>query len=1320
MDGYCTQRFMGSLTKTIVPSPVIRWLLHARIRQRKWNDVVFVGHNFIRVYNVGALGHLQHVASKDDFDAQIRAARVFDVEEDPPEEDEFLGIKAEPSVAASSQGHGAVPPQMIVLTLDSNDLVFIYMIQDGDGPARFVHQTCPTMSQHNILFRVGQHLAVDPLSRAVAVAGYQQEIMIYSSKSKETSRHELLTNNDDWCPVKASRVIKINGVIQHMEFLNPPSDDEDHVILLLIIGDQRRTYATWIDWHYSSGLIEPDVHPMQALDSTPSVSSLLIPLKNTAFMLINGSEVKRFHGLLSGSATGATLQPLTTEASDPGISPRQPIWTSWCRPRRSQVARRDNDHFYLAREDGTVCLVTASTGGNVKSSRALKFDCHISTAFASLADSTRDPDILAVAGEVSSGRVVTIGLWPKTGRLSDRSWNDTMEPDLIETIPNWASVYDMMVSSPSSSRARTGRTSDRIFVTSGHQPYGTVTEIRQGLEARMSFYGEVEGLRNATGMWSFSVAGLDTIHILIAGPSGSRLLTIVAESSSAEVDIGELEGDEAEALDLTNHTLLITSTNDDRIVQITNRGLCVTSGLERNFEDTLQHGCEEGQKILATSVDVRGSVIVAAERNDEDYFLRCVWYAESARDALPSNASNRIGPEVTKVMKCEPLAVVTHWHSAGTVIAVATADGRLHFFLASANPYSIREVHQMVLQSSDELHSACDSIVFLSSASSSSLLALCGFRDGRIYSIALSVEHDSSLTVSSAYMLRLGQSAVNLRPLTQFCDRAMATSGAETCDVAWNGSDAASLAVNNIWVSDKMRPELDQGPVIALTQISHSDSLALQQLVGNLLLISGDELMITTLDSTLTTVPRQLSVKGTPNRVLYAEQQRCLVCASMRTEVRQFPTPSARPEERRQVWPVIDFIPPRGQEPSYTHHMQPGERVYALLEWSFRRQEDKDKTYSFILVGGSYLGRSGTIKGKVTFLQPRNESWTVVDVVEGTSKSFEAPVYGLALYDELSYIVCFGQYIQIFRFTKNAWQALCEPFKLASVAQYVTAKAPLVYLSTMKDSHVTLQLVPCDEEDESTTSHKLTIMCTAPRADQGLSHLIVDKDTDECPTSDDIGLMSTKKSQLIGLNISQPSDKPRTRSKSADLLFEANLPCSLTRIRRAKVRPAWRPSSPPGVIADDIIGSAVDGTLVGIALLDDKLWSRLFWLQILCQWDKEISPFSSRYPTYGADDLDVMNVREQRIIAGLGESDDESHEITLRTASPRLRDKHINGDVLARILRDDGAEALKRVVRDAARRNDRIGTWVREHIEEELGTVDEVIGTLQALLHCWL
>ncbi|KAK1079824.1 hypothetical protein LTR33_006069, partial [Friedmanniomyces endolithicus] len=473
-------------------------------------------------------------------------------------------------------------------------------------------------------------------------------------------------------------------------------------------------------------------------------------------------------------------------------------------------------------------------------------------------------------------------------------------------------------------------------------------------------------------------------------------------------------------------------------------------------------------------------------------------------------------------------------------------------------------------------------------------------------------------------------------------------------------------------------------------------------------------LIIAEVDSTRAAVPRQLTVSGTPNRLLYAEQQKCLVVASLQTAIRAFPTPSARAEERRQIWPTIDFIPSRGNMPSQSHDLQPGERVYALLEWSYK---EDDKTYAYILVGGSYRKHNGTQGGRVTFLQ-----LSLASVNLGTVRKFEAPVYALALYDDLTYVVCYGRHVSLFGFSpkERKWEELCRPLALASPGVYITVAAPLIYVSTSEDSLVTLQLHLSYEAGDA-DAPKMTLVASSPQADRALCHVVVRTPEPRQEVKDQVVLVSTRDTTIVGFS-SHPTTTTNGHRPLADtLLFKAYLPRSLTRIHQSTIRPPWKPDQPKGVIVDNLIGIASDGTLVGIALLDESLWQRLFWLQRLCEWIEQLSPHSWSTPTYSADETGYTGAeRAVPIVISGGEGDGRRDEVMLRSPADAAEDKHIDGDVLARLLRPGGAEALRRAIRRLAEREINAGTWTREHLDEELGAVDEGIGMLRVLLDRWM
>ncbi|KAI7144386.1 hypothetical protein KC319_g16461 [Hortaea werneckii] len=394
--------------------------------------------------------------------------------------------------------------------------------------------------------------------------------------------------------------------------------------------------------------------------------------------------------------------------------------------------------------------------------------------------------------------------------------------------------------------------------------------------------------------------------------------------------------------------------------------------------------------------------------------------------------------------------------------------------------------------------------------------------------------------------------------------------------------------------------------------------------------------------------------------------------------------------------------------------MQPGERVYSMVEWSLKlSDESDDKRYSFILVIGSYVRSNGEIGGRITFLQPVNRDWEVVDVQKGRAERFEAPVYALALYDEVTYVVCYGRQVTLRRFSieERRWKEATVPFQLNSPGVYITVEASLLYISTLQDSLVVLRMVSTSDG----SLPKLEAVAMGPQAHQSLSHLVVHPDQEESLT-----LLATKNEQLVGLLTPKSCQEPKFLS--AEITFQAHLGRSLTRIRQIDMRPPWKPEAPSGVTMDDIVGTAPDGSLIGIAVIEPQLWKPLFWLQRICEWNEELSPHTYLTPPYIADDGGDAR-RERLLPIGLRHGEGyHGEEIMLRARAPHSAagDMHINGDVLARLLEKGGEGLLREILSKMARKDDRVGAWVKANLEAELAAVDDVMVLVRKILDRWL
>jgi hypothetical protein len=1311
---------LGVLTKTIVRTPVIKFILHARIRHPDLNDVVFVGEDFIHIKQVTHNGHLEHIATKDDFGAHITAAKTFSLDHDPPgDADDFIKIERANSQSGSASSN--LPPQFVVLTLDSDDLVFLYLKNQGDGTFVFVHQALPMPRFDNPVHQMGFHLAVDPASRALAVAAGEKEVLICSAKPTVRIRHELEVGHPDWFPVSSQRPLSVAGVIQHLEFLHPPDNDPDHIILLLILVDQRRTKALRIEWYGTSDLRHAHMHPPQPMESTRAASNLLIPLRDAAFLMITGSEMKLHKNILSGSMMSLSLEPGVEETKSPGSSPRRPVWSSWCRPLRNKSIKHGQDVVYLIREDGIVILVEVTSMDTIHSSHAGDVGCHVGTAFASLGDPS-DPDILAVVGDMSTGKVVHMGNWPSPTPIAHMSRIDTMEMQDSETLSNWASSFDMIVSKLPHSSSRSPRKRDAILVTSGREPYGTVTELRNGLEARVASCFDFDALKGTTGAWILPNVSTGSILMVLSTPSSTGIFDLVPNLD----EVNDLDEHEITVMAQDQRTLIAGIFDNHHMVQISEHSICTSANLSANYEDRSRWEAGDGKSIVAAAIEPCFNCAVIARRGDGQSELLAFAHHAPVTDQEADDTVDGLQQLPASVnLPEEPLCLATTLYQGHIVGVFATVEGNLELFalnVTASSPLTLIDSIQIV----EDRQSLCDNIVLLHPIPSDrdlphQLLAVCGLRDGRVVSVTITPTAES-LAFGESHSIQFGHETVRLSQQANETEKAYAFCGLDTCVLTWDGETPRSLDIRNLWVSDKGRPELAQGAITAVSMMPSSDYLSSNTLVGSLaehlVIMFSSAVFFASVDENPTVVPRQIRVTGTPNRLVYAEQHRNLICASVCTGVRSFPSESrkAPPEERRQVWPIVEFIPAERDSVSFTFDFQPGERIYALLEWPFQQN---GKTYSFILVGSSIPRHSvDKEKGRITFLQPStNRNWEVESVKEARTINFNDPVYALALYDETTYVACTGSSVLLSRFDseERKWEQICASLRLADKGTSVSVSDTLIHVSTAGEGLITLRLVHLPSRDsEGNYPYRLAVVAQPPRADRPLGHTILSHTTDF-----NLALVSTKNMSLLGLTSPLPNTPDRHRTS---LLFEAKLPRSLARITQGTTRPFWRSPPPSGVLAANFVGLSTDGSITGIGVLDEPLWRRLFWLQRVLEWDKHFSPHASDIPIYGVDaeSSGSFSGRARAVPVGFAPGSTDDIALFSHEDFKSENDRHIDGDVLARVLMPGGMERLVAALRALAARDDSVGEWVEEHLDRELEEVKGVVGEVRALVGMWM
>lgn len=953
--------------------------------------------------------------------------------------------------------------------------------------------------------------------------------------------------------------------------------------------------------------------------------------------------------------------------------------------------------MYIVREDGLVIWITIKVGPKptMNMNVAGDLDCHVGTAFASLGDEG-GPDILAIAGETSTGRIVGIGHFPTTRVIEEMTREEAMNFNVIEFIPNWSSITDVISATQLHANRHQSAHTDSVLVTCGRQPYGVVTEIRRGLEGRISAAISLGILSGIVDIWAVPDRSMGSIVVVLSSPLTTRLLRIDGDCEDL-VDI-----DDSTAFDLTKPTLMAGITSSGQLVQVTSHGFCVTGSIRGNFEDTIRKHSDSSATILAAVLLGDENILITVDSDDSECNICC--YTLSSVDNEPGinlRASTRLG--------CNAICVAAVKGDDGILAFAATVDGTIDVMFSNGTDHT-SVVHTAELPKSSaasDASSVCDSIAILQAKPdqelSDALLLVCGLRDGRIVTFVTDWTSRRGLIQTNVIAFR--DSTIRLVPLSSDRSAAYALSGASVCLISWDGS---TTNIENIWLSDKAEPERAQPAVIACAQAPQAMWLSSSTMAESLIVASEDELIFADVQSVPTTVPRQIPVDGTPNRIIHAESLRSIVCSTLFSGVRTFPSsrPHCAPEVRRQMWPIIHFIPSsKGSEGSYKHHMQPGDRVNAMLEWSYTSRES-NKSYSYILVGGRHMRRNGQARGRVTFLQFSLRHWKVENVTERYCLDFTDEVYSMARVDDNTIAICTGELVihYTYREESKEWQRIQvsnskEGVRLGSQAVFATVDSSNggsnIVISTPRDSLVVL---------DGTSGETIAM---GPKAQQLLSHHLI-KQPDGA--SRRLVLVSAKYAELTGLSwaIDDRLNQP-AQVESIGLLH-----CSI--IRFVNSSPPARKGSPPmGIRPERVIGCATDGSLIGIVLVDLNLWRRLSWLQRLIEWSPELSPHAQDNPLYEpSGNTSGIPRRERGLPIGLSS---QSHDLVpLQAKIDKENDMHIDGDILGRVLEKRGVEEVKSMMgKMAVEAENAVGRWMAQHLDEEMAALEEVVGIVKEL-----
>ncbi|MCJ1390946.1 hypothetical protein MMC18_003807 [Xylographa bjoerkii] len=746
----------GLLVRTVVPSPLIRWIIPARIRHKNKNDVVFISNSSIEVKEY--LGDsLREVIVKDDFGSTIRAARVFGTPPTPLTAEQPSGLEAiikEEEVEQASTNSmeldvfagPEVPPQILVLAMESSTkdkLLFLFAYSDLSEQIQFLSFEHPFLSHKRYAERLGRHVAVDPRSRAMAVAAVSGSFMVYTLKAITQLRQEVESPagllHDRFVPITSERHMNLDGIILKMEFLHPRREDENHAILLVVFSMGDGTKLRVYDWDCSKGLQTIERGPDFPVDAHQQCPLLLIPFTlTTGFFLVSEGWMAVYHNILIGSMDSAGHEHVHQVIKEPGSSRKMPLFTSWARPTRRKDWDLENDAFYLCREDGSVRFLEFQRGGMPMwtKSEVGSIGVNVDTAFAVLDDGIgeyrmggRSYDMLVAAGDMSNGILV---------RFEARK-----PPEPHQSIPNWAPVMDFCsayiapdlgsdaarLSVPYESHTQ-GR--ERLFGCFGRGKYhGAIGEIQMGVEASSRINFEVNN--GITGMWILpDVTGSSSSTcVLMTDPEDmTTLLRIQNDGSGVEVivDLEDLCG-----IDVDSVTLAAGSTLANIVIQVTK--LCIRA-LSPILGCRFIHTFGAEAVRLAHIEGQSSAVLVATDKNYLRYGEFCI---EDQEIGFSWSNDPKSAFSLSSESSCVYLTKIGQYMFA----FVGTTDGQLHLFdVDRETGFNLILTHKFV-----EEFGICDSIAVISRNTETTarplIAVVCGLRNGSIHNFFFAMTPDS-------------------------------------------------------------------------------------------------------------------------------------------------------------------------------------------------------------------------------------------------------------------------------------------------------------------------------------------------------------------------------------------------------------------------------------------------------------------------------------------------------------------------------------------------------------------------------------------------
>ncbi|TID20590.1 Cleavage/polyadenylation specificity factor A subunit [Venturia nashicola] len=1286
---------VGLLSRTLFKSSMTKWILSARIRSADQHELLFIGENEVRIKEILPNGELRRLTSIKNFPSQIRAAAILGEEleltamtDDPAIKMEYPdgspnGRPPASSVRAVTSNKSMIlPPQVLVLALESAELRFVIFDASHPDGLHFRQSSFPLPIYKSPKKTPGRTICVDPLARALVVSASSNTILVYDINNRARLQTEYAANPEQWNPISSERQLRVEGNILAIGFLHPGHGNAHLIVLIIVVIVAGVSKLSCWAWTQNQGLkgITPVVQSIRLPKSETKSSAtsefrlptetasehcnLMIPMANSpSFLLVHGSDVRICRNVLTGKPDVMNV-PQKSWEQDPkhwASSSRRPAYTSWTRcARLASWKNKGNDSLYLIREDGVIRNYTRGNNyGTGLLSNAGQFDCTVSTAVSSFLLHLKHPDFLVAAGNMCNGQVVSFG-----DGGSSKSRDEAMALRVERIFPDWAPIMDFQIASPSGHNGRDLSKRPNIFATSGRQPYGAISELFKGLEAKIFIEVDLrqyDGLTGSYGLWSFSDPFNGYLHFFLTYPDATTAWSLDTQHGLETCELN---------LDPGSATLLVAITPNNFVIQVTENALLVSSLAEQSPLSPLKvPDFPQGSRIVAAEFDEESSGLLLAVRSGNRVYLDLF--------VLPTTLGARAVVRVSAPLALDDdLTSLALFRDQTRLYAVtALRDGMLHMFsidfATGLRPSGRTSIDQ---NGSTQITPIAQSILVLSTSINRSRaqrqLIACGLRSGDLFTVEFEMSGHSVDRIP--YLVRPKLSAI----------RKLRQSGVTSTEIACIDGSTLRIAV------------LDNSLRVVPRRISLNRDINSPDSKGVL-----------------------VEPSGTPQLLLYSPRLEALIIGSVKYELKArsttYPGPTAPYLGLRTNRGAFQFMPldkedsPAGvgelqpMDKSTLIELLPGEKPLTMVEFRYRRDSERP-AYSgyhhFLLAGTKRTHEDGNQTGRLIFLRPTRKQNHTIEVDMPIQRDFDYPIRALAICDT-KIVMSGNKIITVYELINVPGRGLrlntLASANLVSHAINLTTSSPFIRVTTAADSIQTYVLESKPSAKDPTLLHyNLRLFSSDSLAREALTHLPLH-----------VPLPSTRPSRISSSPISASLNSSETpnivlasdRSGSvfallhtetqsyqtaSQTLFELTLPQCVTHFAKSSaIRPPWRAIADPGVLEANILGSCTDGTVYQFTIIDNETRVLLKFLENLVKWD-------------GEEDLRVAqggkwtSTGDERIVI---DPDWVGGEEKRKTGYA------INGDYLEVFLKEGGEAALKGML---TRQEDPVGIISSEWADE--------------------